>query len=78
MKNKLVAFILAWIVGGFGIHKFYLGQTGSGIIRLLFFWTFIPAFIAFVEGIIYLCMSDEEFGLKYNPVQTEGKVEVKQ
>lgn len=64
-KNRIVAAILALLVGGLGIHKFYLGQIGMGIVYLIFFWTFIPALIAFVEAIIYLTMSDDAFAAKY-------------
>lgn len=64
-KNKIVAFVLAWFLGGFGAHKFYLGQVGLGVVYLLLCWTFIPAFIAFIEGIVYLTMNDESFALKY-------------
>ena len=65
-RNKWVAVILAFFLGGLGAHKFYLGQIGSGILYLLFCWTFIPALIAFIEGIIYLAMSDQAFAAKYN------------
>ncbi len=64
-KSKVVAALLAIFLGGLGAHKFYLGQTGMGIIYLCFCWTFIPAVIAFIEGIIYLTMSDEQFAIKY-------------
>ncbi|RYY79030.1 MAG: TM2 domain-containing protein [Moraxellaceae bacterium] len=64
-KSRIVAAVLAFFLGGFGIHKFYLGQIGWGIIYLIFFWTFIPAIAAFVEFIIYLCTSDEDFARKY-------------
>lgn len=64
-KSRIVAFLLAWFIGGIGGHKFYLGRGGQGILYLLFFWTFIPAIIAFVEGIVYLTMSDERFWQKY-------------
>lgn len=53
-KNKTVAALLAIFLGGFGIHKFYLQKTGTGLLYLLFFWTFIPAIIGFIEGIILL------------------------
>ena len=36
-----------------------------GILYLIFFWTFIPAIVAFVEFIILLTMSDEAFNQKY-------------
>jgi hypothetical protein len=64
-KNKLVAALLAIFLGGFGIHKFYLGKIGQGVLYLLFCWTFIPALIGFIEGIIYLATSDQDFERKY-------------
>ena len=48
MKSKTTAAILAFLLGGVGAHRFYLGQSGLGIIYLLFFWTFIPAIVALV------------------------------
>lgn len=64
-KNKVVAALLAIFLGSFGIHHFYLGNTFMGVIYLLFFWTAVPGIIGFVEGIIYLTMSDERFYEKY-------------
>ena len=64
-KSRVTAILLAFFLGGFGAHKFYLGRPGAGIIYLIFFWTFIPALIAFVEFIVYICMSDEAFTAKY-------------
>jgi TM2 domain-containing membrane protein YozV len=69
MKNKTTAGILAIFLGGLGIHKFYLGRGGMGVLYLLFAWTFIPAIVGFIEGIILLVMNDHEFNLKYNPGQ---------
>ncbi len=66
MKNKLAAGLLGIFLGGLGIHKFYLGQTGRGILYLVFFWTGIPAIIGFIEGIVLIAESDEAFDRKYN------------
>jgi TM2 domain-containing membrane protein YozV len=66
LKNKVVAGILAILLGGLGIHKFYLGKLGQGILYLLFSWTGIPSIIGFIEGILYLVKSDEEFNRQYN------------
>lgn len=81
MKNKVVAGILAIIFAGLGIHSFYLGQPGKGIIYLLItgfsffvgfiipvFWiiTFIVGLVSFITGIILLCESEDSFNLKYN------------
>jgi TM2 domain-containing membrane protein YozV len=65
-KSKVAAALLAFFLGGIGIHKFYLGQVGWGFLYLIFCWTFIPAIAAFVEFIIYLTMSDEAFAAKYH------------
>lgn len=66
MKSKTTAGVLALFLGGLGVHKFYLGQGGLGILYLLFCWTFIPAFIAFFEAIILFTMTDAAFNAKYN------------
>jgi len=65
VKSKIVAAILAFLLGGIGVHKFYLGQTGKGILYLILCWTYIPGIIAFIEGIMMLCSSDENFQTKY-------------
>ncbi len=64
-KSRIAAALLAFFLGGFGIHKFYLGQTGWGVVYLLFCWTLIPAIAAFVEVIILITMSDARFAEKY-------------
>ena len=48
-KNATTGVILALFLGGIGIHEFYLGNTGGGVVMLLFCWTFIPAFIALIQ-----------------------------
>jgi TM2 domain-containing membrane protein YozV len=64
-KSRIAAALFALFLGGLGAHKFYLGQTGLGILYLIFCWTFIPAFIGFIEFILFLTMSDDEFNKKY-------------
>lgn len=66
MKNKTTAAVLAFFLGGIGGHRFYLGQVGKGIIYLIFCWSFIPAFVAFIDFIIFLTMSEDSFNMKYN------------
>jgi TM2 domain-containing membrane protein YozV len=66
MKDKTTAGVLALLLGGVGAHKFYLGQTGAGIVYLLFCWTFIPGIIALIEGISLLTMSQGAFDMRHN------------
>jgi len=79
-NKKILAGILAIILGGFGIHKFILGYTKEGIIMLaatlilgvvtcgIAGW--VVWIIGLIEGIIYLTKSDEEF---YNIYQVGKK-----
>jgi TM2 domain-containing membrane protein YozV len=64
-KDRTAAGVFALLLGGIGAHKFYLGQNKMGILYLCFFWTGIPAIVGFIEGILYLTKSDEEFQRKY-------------
>jgi hypothetical protein len=34
-KKRLVAFLLCFFIGGLGIHRFYVGKTGTGIAQIL-------------------------------------------
>jgi TM2 domain-containing membrane protein YozV len=73
-KNKVVAGILAILLGALGIHKFYLGLTQSGIIMLLVTLIGSIAFglgpmamgiLGLIEGIIYLTKTDAAFQQEY-------------
>lgn len=64
-KTRVAAALFAFFLGGIGGHKFYLGQTGLGLLYLFFCWTFIPSLVAFIEFILLLTMSDAVFNQKY-------------
>jgi TM2 domain-containing membrane protein YozV len=65
-KSRTTAALLAFVLGGLGAHHFYLGNIVVGVIYLLCCMTFIPALIALIEAIVFLCMSNEAFDAKYN------------
>jgi len=59
-SKKVVAGILAILLGSFGVHKFFLGYTTAGIIQLVACFGLF-GIIGLIEGIIYLTKTDEEF-----------------
>ena len=69
-KTKMVAFILAFLLGSVGAHHFYLGSTTAGIVCLLTCGG--CGIIQVVEWIMLLMMSDEDFDAKYNAREPEG------
>lgn len=66
MRTRTSAILWCFFLGAFGAHKFYLGQSGWGIVYLLFFWTGIPSIAAFIEFIMLLLMADNEFNRRFN------------
>lgn len=63
-EDRVAAGVLALLVGGIGIHKFYMRKPLAGVLYILFCWTGIPSLVSFVEGIIYLLESDERFRMR--------------
>jgi len=73
-KNKMVAGLLALFLGGFGVHKFYLGCTTAGVTMLIvcllgFVLLGIPSLIifviSFIEAILYMTKTDNDFEERY-------------
>ena len=66
-EKKIAAGICGILIGGLGVHRFILGDTTGGIIRIVL--TFVTcgaaAIIGLIEGIIYLTKSDEDFVNEY-------------
>ena len=60
--NKIAYCILAFLLGGLGIHKFYAGKTGAGIAYLLFCWTGIPALLGLIDFIVVLTKKSDDNG----------------
>ncbi len=69
--NKIPAGIFGIILGPLGIHKFILGYVGAGLITLAvtvltcgLAWP-LTHLIGLIEGIIYLCKTDDDFVRTY-------------
>ncbi len=83
-NKKILAGILGILFGALGVHKFILGYQKEGIILLAItligwatsciviglFFVWIPGLVGFIEGIIYITKSDEDF---YNTYQVGKK-----
>lgn len=72
-KNRLTASLLAFIGGIFGVHKFYLRDTGGAFFYIFLLIASINVFnipltalLGFIEGMSLLSMSDRKFDQKYN------------
>jgi len=65
--NRTTVGILGVLLGGFGVHKFMLGQTTPGILQIVItiFTCGIGAWLGIIEGIIYLTKTDEDFYQTY-------------
>lgn len=67
MKDKNLAAVLAFFGGAIGLHRFYLGQVGLGILYCIIFP--IAALISLIDAIAFLTMDQEVFDAKYNKEQ---------
>jgi TM2 domain-containing membrane protein YozV len=65
LKDRTVAGILAILLGGLGIHHFYLGNTTMGIIYILLACVGVSPILGLVDGIIYLTKPDDVFQRNY-------------
>ena len=61
MKSRTTAAFLAFFLGGFGGHKFYMGKPIQGLLMLFTFWTLVPMLVACVDTLRLFCMSDQHF-----------------
>lgn len=60
-KSRTTAILLAFFVGMFGVHHLYLGNRRRSLYYLAFFWTLLPILVAWIEGIRWVLMTEEDF-----------------
>jgi len=73
-KDKWVAVLLAFFLGAFGLHKFYLGYKTEGIIMLVVslvgglcagLGLLVMEIFAIIEAVRYLILTQEDFERTY-------------
>jgi TM2 domain-containing membrane protein YozV len=60
-KDKMVAGILAILLGGLGIHHFYLGNSKMGIIYIALACVGVSPILGLIDGIMYLTKPEDVF-----------------
>lgn len=68
-RNKYIAALLAFFLGPLGVHRFYLGRTGSGVAMLILSIIVVGLVVtipwSLIDTVRYLAMSDREFARRY-------------
>lgn len=66
-EKKFWNFIILALFGGIiGLQEFYMGRTFLGILAVLFWWTSIPAIVAYIEAVVWLFRGEKRFNQKFN------------
>ena len=65
-KSSLI--LLTLFLGGIGVHKFYTGNWGWGVLYVLFCWTFLTIPLALGELVRYIMMDDAVLQQRYQEV----------
>lgn len=82
MRKKSVAAVLALLFGWLGVHRFYLGRRGTGLLMAILFavgvlhasdapsdppvFLMVVGFWALIDFVLLLAMPKEEFDARYN------------
>ena len=62
-SKRVLCRVMGLLLGSLGIHRFVLGDTTGGILRIVITIVTcgVGSLIGFIEGIIYLTKSDADF-----------------
>ena len=60
--SKGIYIMLALFLGGVGIHKFYAGKWGWGLLYLVFSWTYVPVALSLIDVVIAMLSPVDEYG----------------
>lgn len=73
MRNKNAAGLFAIFLGWAGVHRFYLGQVGLGVLYVILTvlsFGVISGILSIIDAIVLFSMDEEKFDYKYNSQQT--------
>jgi len=73
MKNRTTAAVFAFFLGGLGVHRFYLGQVGLGILYFCLMFIGVSFVLGFIDAAVFMTMDDKEFDRRYN--SKEGRAQ---
>ena len=69
-RSRGTAAVLAFLLGWLGLHRFYLGQPGRGVLFLILTLSGIGVWLsivcALIDGVRFWSMSDADFERRYN------------
>lgn len=71
-RSKTAAALFALFLGWAGIHRFYLGQVGLGILYFCLMFFGISFVLGIIDAVIFFGMDEQTFDRKYN--SAEGTV----
>lgn len=63
-KSRVTFILLAFFLGGLGVHNFYAGYSGKGVAQLLLtlflFWTIVVPIAVWIWIIVEMCTVDQD------------------
>ncbi len=66
MRSKTAAGLFALFLGWAGVHRFYLGQVGMGILYFFLMFFGVSFVLGLIDAIVFFSMDEETFNRKYN------------